>query len=626
VRRDNTSFLRELQRRNVIRVCVAYVAVAWLLVQVVETVLPVFGVGESALRIIFILLGVGLLPTLVLAWVYELTPEGVRKERDVDRSLSITPRTGRKLDRVIMVVLTLALGYFVADKFIFDPARDQARIEAARNQAVTEALEYEAGDRSIAVLPFLNMSNNPDNTFFSDGVSEELLNLLAQAGGLTVASRTSSFSFKGKDLDIPQIADRLRVRHVLEGSVRWAGNQVRVTAQLIDARTDKHLWSQTYDRELQDIFAVQDEIATSIVAALREQFGAEAGLGEPTGLSQTRNIEAYQLYLRGISLLRLRSIENLQQAASLLERAVGLDPDYARAWSQLAVAYSLVPFYSHEPRPPWLKKGRIAAERAMELDPTLAGPHATLGYIYQFTENMSSDRVEEEYLRAIELDPRHVRSRQWFGEFLMRVGKARLMLEQFQAAHELDPLAPVINSALAWGYLYNGDFEKAERFARTALELGMGGTWAEDTLGLVYLYTHRYADALEVFSRDYRDFELNRLVVRANMDPKLVPEAVAAIEAVDYFRISFWPVELMFLIGEGDRGLDRALEQAREGHGDLRSIWRPHFLMHARDPRFKELVSKYGLVEYWQKTGWPDFCRPAADDFSCDAAYYAQLD
>ena len=195
------------------------------------------------------------------------------------------------------------------------------------------------------------------------------------------------------------------------------------------------------------------------------------------------------------------------------------------------------------------------------------------------------------------------------------------LLEAAQAAHQLDPLAPVVNASLAWAYLYNFDFEQAERFAKTSLELGMGGTWAEDVLGLVYIYAHEYDKALEVFSRDHPDFALNRLVVEAIADPAKVPEAVAAIETVDYFRISYWPTELMLLVGETDRALDLARSQVISGDADVRALWRPHFIAQAADARYASIVSLLELPAYWDATTWPTVCRRAGQDFTCDPAF-----
>ncbi len=235
------SFLEELKRRNVLRVAAAYLAVSWLLIQVVETVFPAFGFGGTDVRIVIVVLVIGLIPVLIFSWAFELTPEGLKKEWEVDRSRSIAARTSKTLDRMIMLVLALALGFFAFDKFVLDPARDATREEAVARQARSDALVESYGDKSIAVLPFVNMSSDPEQAYFSNGISEELLNLLTRIPQLRVISRSSAFSYKGKDIDIPTMAEQLNVAHILEGSVRKSGNRVRITAQLIEARTDTHL-------------------------------------------------------------------------------------------------------------------------------------------------------------------------------------------------------------------------------------------------------------------------------------------------------------------------------------------------------------------------------------------------
>jgi len=254
------NFLAELRRRNVLRVGAAYIVTGWLIIQVVETVLPAYGYGDAAIRLVVTLLAIGLIPSLIFAWAFELTPDGIKKEKDIDRTHSITPTTGKKLDRIIMVILALALGYFAVDKFVFSQSRETAIAETARQEGRSEALVESFGDHSIAVLPFVDMSPQGDQEYFSDGIAEELLNLLAKIPELRVISRSSAFSYKGKDINLADVARELNVAHILEGSVRKAGNQVRITAQLIDARSDTHLWSETYDRPLDNIFAVQDWI------------------------------------------------------------------------------------------------------------------------------------------------------------------------------------------------------------------------------------------------------------------------------------------------------------------------------------------------------------------------------
>ena len=241
--------------------------------------------------------------TVFFAWAFELTPDGLKREHEVDRSQSISSQTGRKLDYAIIGVLIVALAYFAYDKFVLDPSRDaelvQAITETVAEQVTGIQSRRNAAEKSIAVLPFVNMSDDPGNEYFSDGIAEELMNVLVKVAGLRVASRTSSFSFKGKDTSIPGIAKALNVDHVLEGSVRKAGNTVRVTAQLIDVSTDSHLWSGTYDRELEDIFAIQDEISGQIVQALKVALRAGEQEAMTHAHKPTENLEAYELYLRG---------------------------------------------------------------------------------------------------------------------------------------------------------------------------------------------------------------------------------------------------------------------------------------------------------------------------------------
>ncbi|MBT8039573.1 MAG: hypothetical protein KJN78_04995, partial [Gammaproteobacteria bacterium] len=244
---DPMTLFSELKRRNVFRVATAYVVAAWLLIQVVETILPAFGYGDFVLRLVVIVLVISFVPTLVCSWVFEITPEGLKREVDVVREESITRFTGKKIDRTIMVLLALALGYFAFDKFVLEPARVAEIVEETAQQARSEALVESYADQSIAVLPFVNMSGDPEQEYFSEGIAEELLNLLARIPELRVISRSSAFIFKGKDIDIPAIAEKLDVAHILQGSVRKAGDQVRITVQLIDAHTDTHLWSDSYD-------------------------------------------------------------------------------------------------------------------------------------------------------------------------------------------------------------------------------------------------------------------------------------------------------------------------------------------------------------------------------------------
>jgi len=285
----------ELRNRNVFRVAAAYIVAAWLIIQVVETIFPAFGFGDSAVRIVVIVLAIGIVPVAVFSWLFELTPEGLKLESAVDHTGPEAAHRVKRLDRIIIATLTLAVAFFAFDKFVLNPLRESEIEESTAERVRSETLAESFGKNSIAVLPFVNMSDDAGNEYFSDGLAEELLNLLARIPRLRVISQSSSFSLKGKGLTIPEVAGRLNVALVLEGSVRKSGDRVRVTAQLIDARSDTHIWSENYDRKLDDLFVIQDEVAAAIVTALREHL--ELDVGAAPRAPATANAEAHDAFL-----------------------------------------------------------------------------------------------------------------------------------------------------------------------------------------------------------------------------------------------------------------------------------------------------------------------------------------
>lgn len=322
------SFFQELKRRNVFRAGAAYVAVAWVLMQVAEVTFPAFGFGDGAMRVVIIALAIGFMPAVAMAWVYELTPRGLKRDSDVDRDSEQARRTNRLLDRAVVLLLALALTYFAVDKFVLDPARDAEELAAATEQAReagrTEVKEM-SRERSIAVLAFRDLSPEGDQAYFCDGIAEDLLNLLTRIPGLRVTSRSSAFSFKGKDVPIPTIADQLNVAHILDGSVRRAGDRVRIAVQLVDARTDAQLWSQTFDRTLDDVFAIQDEVTAEVARQLRLEL-----LGAPPKAKPV-DPQAYALYLQARQIMLLYVEADYPRAVGLLDEALKIDPDYVDA-------------------------------------------------------------------------------------------------------------------------------------------------------------------------------------------------------------------------------------------------------------------------------------------------------
>ena len=467
------SLFAELKRRNVIRMAGLYLVGAWLLTQVASTVLPMFEAPAWLPRSIVTLLAIGFIPALVFAWVFELTPDGLKRDARIPPGESIAPQTARKMERLILLLFAIALAFFGFDKFLLAPQREASLVEtttqtvAARTAASIDASQNKINPRSIAVLPFTNMSGDAANEYFSDGISEEILNVLAGTPELQVAARTSSFSFKGKSMEVPAIARELKVRMVLEGSVRKQGDKVRITAQLIDAQNGFHVWSQTYDRKLQDIFAIQDEIAKAIGDELKVKIADAAVPGQSSG--GTRNLAAYDLYLRGMALWHKRTEKDLWNALALFEQAAATDPEYAQAYSGQALVYAVVGEYSTRiTYAEALARATDRAERALALDPTLAEPYAALGGI---ASNERRQATSDLLLRrAIALRPSFATAYQWRGTGLMSSGDLAGGLASVERASALDPRSLVVAENHAWVLLTLGRDSEAKARCLRVLE------------------------------------------------------------------------------------------------------------------------------------------------------------
>jgi TolB-like protein/Tfp pilus assembly protein PilF len=423
------SFIHELGRRNVFRAGAAYIIVSWLILQIADVLLANVGAPAWVFRTLLVLLGIGLAPMLLFAWVFELTPEGLKREGDVDSDRSITRQTGRKLDLAIIAALGIALAYFVWESRFQDAAPGTGRIAAP-----PAAEAGGPGERSIAVLPFVNMSAEADNEYFSDGVTEELLNVLSRLPELKVSSRTSAFAYRNKDVSIPTVAAQLGVKYVLEGSVRRVNQRVRITAQLIDAQTDTHLWSQTYDRQLEDIFDVQDEIAHEIVAALKVRLNPEdeQKLESPRAAS----IEAYDYYLRGRALWDTQNSDALLQAREMFEKAIEVDPAFAPAVAWLAMYHaSRYSFYESDPR--HLVEADRWSRRAVELSPQLDQAHIARGQ--SFSASKEYQQASREFERALQLNPRSAEAMQYYGSNLFLQGDLNGAAAAWERTLEVQP-------------------------------------------------------------------------------------------------------------------------------------------------------------------------------------------
>jgi TolB-like protein/tetratricopeptide (TPR) repeat protein len=462
------SFFNELKSRNVIRVATAYVVASWLIIQVVETIFPLYGLSDGAIRTVISILAIAFFPALIFSWVFEITPQGLKREADLVRNRPTGWRPGGKLDRVIIVLLALALGYFVVDKFLFDEAdSEEVSQTVAPVDAPTQPV-VSPDENSIAVLPFLNLSPDPDQDYLSDGISEELLTLLAKIPELRVMSRTSSFSFKGQNLNAPAIAERLNVAHILEGSLRKSDNHVRVTAQLIDARTDTHLWSEVYERELSDIFTIQKDIAVQVADSLKHELLDRPGrpvVDEPP----TGDMQAYQLYLRGNHHKAQRSREGLQLAADSFRRALELDPEYGPAWSGLAETLGLLSSYGYRPVGDIRQEAEQAIETALTLDPQSGAALAAKGLLLSQLD-LPHDEVVMLYRKALELNPSNSQAHMWLAGKLA-VTDPEAAEEHIRKAYELDPLSGIVVFNLAGWLLRSGHLPEARDYGEELLTL-----------------------------------------------------------------------------------------------------------------------------------------------------------
>ncbi|MCB1553530.1 MAG: tetratricopeptide repeat protein [Xanthomonadales bacterium] len=445
----------ELRRRNVIRVAGFYVVSSWLLVQVADVLFPTFEAPGWVMKVLVGLLAAGFVPALIFSWVFELTPEGLKREHEVDRTRNIVDHTARKLD-VAVIVLLLVVALLV----VWRPAVDVGSVTVGSESTFAEgapatqpgaaakvdsdpAIAAAARAPSIAVLAFADLSADKDQEYFADGISEELLNLLARVDGLQVAARTSSFKFKGSQSDIGEIGRALGVDHVLEGSVRKAGNQVRITAQLIKTVDGFHLWSESYDRELDNIFAVQDEIAASIVRQLKLKFD----LGTAAA-GRTQNPEAYDHYLRGRELARAPTRSGLLRAVEQYEKAVALDPNFAAAYAGIADAWVWLEDYGGVKSSESFPRAEQAAKRALAIDPDSAEAHAAMAFVL---DRYHDDSVEagKAFERTLQLNPNYVTAYNLYADTLYDLGEFERALEVRRRAVALDPLSVFFRSRLA---------------------------------------------------------------------------------------------------------------------------------------------------------------------------------
>ena len=567
----------ELKRRNVVRVAFAYAVVSWLLLQLADVLVPLLGLPDWAGKLVFLLLALGFPLALFFAWAYELTPEGIRPEKSVGREDSITTATGRKLDFLIIGVLAIAVVFFAWDRFSGeDTAPDTAAVDAGR--------------RSIAVLPFLNMSADPEQEYFSDGMAEELINLLAKIPQLRVTSRSSAFSFKGKDFTIAQVGRELNVDHVLEGSVRRSGDEIRVTVQLIQVSDDSPLWSETWQRKFENVFEIQDEIAGQVVNALKIQLVDELPHVYVT------DPQAYELYLKALPLFDERTEVSVSNVEALLLQLLKIDPEYAPGLVLLGESELFYSSWAIRPFDPSNERARSYGLRAVAAAPTYSGGYVLLANV---ARRYDRDLIKASRLldKAVNLDPGNIEARYISALLKSLKGDHEMWVEIAREQVLLDPLSSPPYWDLGGALKYARQYDESAKAYRELLAINPDRTAIHAYIGEVLLLAGNYQEAMAEFDAEPMDIltyygramTFHALGDDAQSDTAM--EKLLSLDNADGFAAQIARAHAMR--GENDEAIKwlyRALEL--NDPGVLRSQMHP-FLDNLRDdPRFDEFLKK----------------------------------
>ncbi len=575
------NFFAELKRRNVYKVAIAYAVIAWLLMQIATQVFPFLEIPNWAIRLVIMLIVIGFPIALVIAWAFELTPEGLKRTEFADELPTKAPR-----NRVWIYVVIIAGALSVSLFFL-------GRYTSSKQSGA------EVPVKSIAVLPFENLSGNPENAYFTDGIQEEILMRLAKIADLKVVSRTSTVRYKSSAGNLREIATQLGVANVLEGSVQRTADRVHVNVQLIKAASDAHLWAEAYDRKLTDIFAVESEIAKTIADTLQAKLtGSERNA---IAAQPTENTEAHQLYLKGRYLWNRRTGENLKKALAYFEQAAEKDPHYALAYSGMADSCTLMPIYSAGTPQEYNPRARAAAQKAVELDDSLAEAHTSLAYV--FYVDFEYAQSVKEFEHAISLNPNYAMAHHWYGTLLLSaLGRFDQAIAELKRALELEPVLPIIGVSLGATYRQARRYDEAIAQLRDSVEMHPEFYWAHRFLGLALESKGATAEAIAEYRKA---FELNddpvvlALLAHAEVSIGKQNEARQILarlteEAKTRYVPAYAFAVIHLALGEKDQALDWLGKAARDHDGFYVNLIKVEpFLDPLRgDPRFETLVSR----------------------------------
>ena len=589
---EKPSFFSELRRRNVYKVAVAYIVGGWALSEGISQVFPVFDVPNGIIRLIVILIIAGLPIALVLSWMFEITLEGIKRTAAADAMPETARRKKHAWIHVVVIGGLVSITLFFLGRYTAQAPRQNA--SAARSEATTPSVPQ----KSIAVLPFDNLSRDPDNAYFAEGIQDEILTRLAKVADLKVISRTSTQHFKSAPENLPEIAKQLGVANILEGSVQKAGDQVRVNVQLINAMTDAHLWADTYDRKLTDIFAVESEIAKNIVDALQAKLSGSEKSALAT--KPTENPEAYELYLKGRFFWNKRTGADLRKAIDYFSQAIAKDPNYALAYAGLADSYLLLPNYGSSSTQEVIAPARAAATKALELDDSLAEAHASFGLID--TLELRLERGIGEFERAIQLKPNYATAHHWLGLGHMSLGRFDQAIAEAKRAIELDPLSLIINADFSWTYFNARRLDQAEAQARKTLEMDPRFFLAHYYLGGILQSKGHLREAISEYQKSfdlnndpYSLATLGQAYARNGQKDDARKVLARLNEEAKSRYVAPYACALVFLgFGEKERALDELERAYQRGDTNYLFIIKVDPLLDELrgQPRFETLVQK----------------------------------
>jgi TolB-like protein/Flp pilus assembly protein TadD len=581
---EKPSFFAELKRRNVYKVAVAYAVVAWLLMQVASQIFPFFEIPNWVVRLVVLLLIIGFPIALIIAWAFETTPEGIKRTEVADAA-GQRSRGGAWI-YIVLIGAALSVGLFFVGRYT------AGRATPRHSEAATVSPQ-----KSIAVLPLVNESGNPGDEYFSDGLSEELIAALGQIRDLKVIGRSSSFRFKDRKEDPKTIGEKLGVSTLLDGTVRKQGDRVRIVAELVNAADGIQLWTRTFDRELKDIFALQEEIARAVAESLKVTLlGSQ---DRPAQRGAPSNVEAHNAYLQGHFHFQRRNLEDYRKAVGYFDQAIQLDPDYALAYAERSEAWTFIGDLTGQREPAW-SKARSDAEKAVAIAPALAEARAALGWIrffvdWKFIEGLS------ELKRAKELSPSNPTANDLLARVIVYLGRLDEAERQARQAVELDPLSVIAQGNLARILLYAGKLDEADAAARKAAELQPASASSHRWQVVVAVLRGDGETALREAQLEpdegYRRFEL-ALAQQVRGDRQAADAALADLIANGRNQLDFQIAEVYAVRGEIDKAFEW-LQISFDNHdtGTLTLLVDPLLRGLRDDPRYKKLLTKLGLPE-----------------------------